>query len=42
MGKCQIDVTFTPSAIGSRPAKMKVNDSANNSPQTVSLTGTGQ
>jgi hypothetical protein len=39
-GKCTISVTFTPQATGTRTATMNVNDSANNSPQTVSLTGT--
>jgi hypothetical protein len=39
---CTISVTFTPSATGTRTATMNVNDSANNSPQKVSLTGTGQ
>jgi hypothetical protein len=35
---CSITVTFTPSALGSRTASLRVTD---NSPQTVSLTGTG-
>jgi hypothetical protein len=39
---CTISVTFTPSASGTRTATLNVNDSANNSPQTVSLAGTGQ
>ena len=39
---CAISVKFTPAATGSRTATMNVNDSANNSPQTVSLTGTGK
>jgi hypothetical protein len=39
---CFIDVTFTPQAAGSRTATLSVNDNATNSPQTVSLTGTGQ
>ena len=39
---CTISVTFTPTATGSRTATLNVNDSANNSPQTVSLTGTGK
>lgn len=38
---CTISVVFTPSATGTRTATLNVNDSANNSPQTVSLTGTG-
>ncbi len=39
---CTISVTFKPTATGTRTATMDVNDSANNSPQTVSLTGTGK
>ena len=39
---CTISVKFTPLALGARAATMDVNDSANNSPQTVSLTGTGK
>jgi hypothetical protein len=35
-------VTFKPTATGPRSATLNVNDSANNSPQTVSLTGTGK
>jgi hypothetical protein len=38
---CTVSVTFTPGATGSRTATMNLNDSANNSPQTVALTGTG-
>ena len=41
-GKCTISVTFTPQATGKRTATLNINDSANNSPQTVSLTGTGE
>ena len=41
-GKCTISVTFTPGATGTRTATIYVNDSANTSPQTVSLTGTGK
>ena len=37
-----ISVIFTPGATGGRTATMNVNDSANNSPQTVALTGTGK
>jgi hypothetical protein len=40
--QCTISVTFIPRAKGSRSATMNVNDSANNTPQTVALTGTGQ
>jgi hypothetical protein len=39
---CTISVTFTPKATGTRTATLNVSDSANNSPQTVSLTGTGK
>jgi hypothetical protein len=39
---CTISVTFKPTATGTRTATLNVNDSANNSPQTVSLTGTGK
>lgn len=38
---CTVNVTFTPSATGTRTATLNVNDDAGNSPQTVSLTGTG-
>jgi hypothetical protein len=38
---CTVDVTFTPSAAGSRSASLLFTDSASGSPQTVSLTGTG-
>jgi len=39
---CTIGVTFSPTAKGTRTATLNVFDSANNSPQTVSLTGTGK
>ncbi len=39
---CTISVTFTAKATGTRTATLNVSDSANNSPQTVSLTGTGK
>jgi hypothetical protein len=39
---CMIAVTFTPSDVGTRTAKIAVNDDANNTPQTVYLSGTGQ
>lgn len=39
---CIISVKFSPKATGTRTATMNVNDSADNSPQTVSLTGTGK
>ena len=40
--KCTISVTFTPKATGTRTATLTVSDSANNGPQTVSVTGKGQ
>lgn len=41
-GKCTISATFTPKETGTRKATLTVSDSANNSPQTVSVTGKGQ
>jgi hypothetical protein len=38
---CTISVTFTPKATGTRTGSLIVSDSANNSPQTSSLSGTG-
>jgi N,N-dimethylformamidase beta subunit-like protein/HYDIN/CFA65/VesB family protein len=38
---CNISVTFTPSAVGSRSASVTLTDNANNSPQNVGLSGTG-
>jgi FG-GAP repeat len=40
-GNCTISVTFTPTAIGTRTGQLSVKDSANNSPQASSSTGTG-
>ncbi len=40
-GTCLIGVSFTPSAAGQRTATLSITDNAGNSPQTVSLTGTG-
>jgi hypothetical protein len=40
-GSCSISVTFKPTAKGSRPATLIVTDSAQNSPQSISLSGTG-
>jgi hypothetical protein len=42
LGTCTINVTFTPTAKGTRTGTLTVTDSANNSPQTVALTGTGK
>ena len=39
--KCTISVTFTPTKTGTRTGQLTVNDSASNSPQTASLSGTG-
>ena len=39
---CTINVTFTPTAAGTRTGTLSVTDGASNSPQTVSLTGTGK
>lgn len=41
-GKCTISVTFTPTATGTRTGQLKVTDSAANSPQISTLTGTGK
>ena len=38
---CTISVTFSPTTIGPASGTLGVTDSANNSPQTVSLSGTG-
>lgn len=38
---CAISVTFTPSLLGARNATLTVKDTGTNSPQTVSLSGTG-
>jgi Big-like domain-containing protein/centrosomal CEP192-like protein len=38
---CTISVVFDPAALGSRPGSLAITDSAGNSPQTVTLIGTG-
>ena len=38
---CQISVTFTPAAAGTRTAALSISDNAPGSPQSVSLTGVG-
>ena len=38
---CTINVTFTPTAAGTRNGTLTITDNASNGPQTVSLTGTG-
>jgi hypothetical protein len=40
-GKCTIQMTFTPEAGGTFSATMQITDNASNSPQSVSLSGTG-
>jgi hypothetical protein len=40
-GSCTINVTFTPNASGAFTATLNITDSASNSPQSVSLSGTG-
>jgi sugar lactone lactonase YvrE len=39
--RCTISITFTPTALGPRAATLVISDDAPNSPQTVSLNGTG-
>ncbi|MGA2743553.1 MAG: choice-of-anchor D domain-containing protein [Candidatus Sulfotelmatobacter sp.] len=41
-GSCSITVTFTPTAAGARSANVSVTDAGGGSPQTASLSGTGQ
>ena len=38
---CAINVTFTPTAAGTRTGTLTINDSSSNSPQIVHLTGEG-
>jgi hypothetical protein len=38
---CTINVTFTPTTKGSRSASVVITDNAQNSPQSISLSGTG-
>lgn len=38
---CTISATFSPTQTGTATDTLSVSDSANNSPQTVSLSGTG-
>jgi sugar lactone lactonase YvrE len=40
--KCTISLTFTPSAAGARAGILTVSDNASNSPQVVTLAGSGQ
>ena len=39
---CTINVSFTPSAAGTRTANVTITDSASSSPQNIALSGTGQ
>ena len=39
--KCTISVTFSPTTTGNRTGQLSVSDSADNSPQTAALSGTG-
>ncbi len=41
LAKCTISVTFTPKVTGKRTGTVKLTDGAADSPQTVTLTGTG-
>ena len=38
---CTVNVTFSPTASGSRSASLSISDNASNSPQAVTLSGTG-
>jgi Pro-kumamolisin, activation domain/Abnormal spindle-like microcephaly-assoc'd, ASPM-SPD-2-Hydin len=38
---CKIEVTFTPTQVGANTGTLSISDNAANSPQTVSLSGTG-
>jgi Abnormal spindle-like microcephaly-assoc'd, ASPM-SPD-2-Hydin len=42
LGQCGITVTFAPTAVGAQTGTVTISDSASNSPQTISLKGTGQ
>jgi uncharacterized repeat protein (TIGR03803 family) len=39
--KCHVSVTFTPTAVGLRTGTLSFTDNSGNSPQTVTLSGTG-
>jgi len=38
---CTVSITFTPTALGARTGTLTITDSANTSPQTASLSGSG-
>lgn len=40
-GSCTINVTFTPAGANTRTGTITISDNAQNSPQTISLSGTG-
>lgn len=40
-GTCTVTVSFTPAAAGTRTATLTITDNASNSPQAVTLSGTG-
>jgi hypothetical protein len=40
--QCKIFVTFTPTVVGAQTGSVTITDSAANSPQTITLTATGQ
>jgi len=40
-GTCTLSITFAPTTSGSSTGTLSINDNASNSPQTVSLSGTG-
>ncbi len=40
-GTCNVAVTFDPASTGARTATLSIKDNAGNSPQTVTLSGTG-
>jgi hypothetical protein len=41
-GNCTMLVTFTPNSKGSQSGTIRINDNAPNSPQQISLSGTGK
>src|SRR5579871_1332004 len=42
LGSCSVSITFTPNATGTQSATLRFADNASNSPQSVSLTGSGR
>jgi murein DD-endopeptidase MepM/ murein hydrolase activator NlpD len=42
LATCAINVTFKPTALGSRPGSLTITDNATGSPQTVTFIGTGE